>query len=267
MSAKNTTPTFDAHNKDLMRLIPNQLRRMRDWIITAVAPWIPVELGIGSWRGRRWRINVQSNNQQLDQWFRWQGSYMNNLTDTEAEAFQKKPNFEPECKFEQKVAVHCWSKGSQILKSSKKTVSQKPRFSCCTCLENPLDFVCLWNVPFPNFFEKFFFTKFFSNHGVFSLKLQVPLLSTMSFLLQVQCIPLCSLLVKSPTMMMFKFNKAIQIKALLSTSQITKCWSTCWCQRRGKRWRRWNATHFRHHWRLCRAPHETNHARQDCYPS
>jgi len=30
MSAKNTTPTLDAHNKDLMRLTPNQLGCMCD---------------------------------------------------------------------------------------------------------------------------------------------------------------------------------------------------------------------------------------------
>jgi len=73
--AKNTTPTLDAHNKDLMRLILNRLRCMRDWINAKVAPWIPVELGHGSWWERRWRIDVQSNNQQLDRWFRRWGFY------------------------------------------------------------------------------------------------------------------------------------------------------------------------------------------------
>jgi len=57
-SAKNTTPTLNAHDKDLIRLIPNQLGCMRDWIIVTVALWIPVELGTGLWQGRWWRINA-----------------------------------------------------------------------------------------------------------------------------------------------------------------------------------------------------------------
>jgi len=56
MSVKNATPTSDAHNKDLVRLISIQLRCMRDWTIGTTVPWIPVEFRIGSWRGRRWRI-------------------------------------------------------------------------------------------------------------------------------------------------------------------------------------------------------------------
>jgi len=68
MSAKNATPTLDAHDKDLMRLISNQLRCMRNWNNTTVTPWIPVELGIGSWRGRRLRsaYNQMINNQIED---------------------------------------------------------------------------------------------------------------------------------------------------------------------------------------------------------
>jgi len=68
MSAKNVTPTSDAHNKDLVRLISNRLRCMRDWNNTTVTPWIPVELGIGLWQGRRWKsaYDRMTNNQTGD---------------------------------------------------------------------------------------------------------------------------------------------------------------------------------------------------------
>ena len=69
---------------------------------------------------------------------------------------------------------------------------------------------------FPIFFcsRSSFCTKFVSDDDVFSLKPQVSLASA-SFLLQTQWVPLCLPLMKSP-MRRLKFNKAIQIKALLS---------------------------------------------------